>query len=52
MAGPATMPVNAGVVRCSEFDGFITTGTHDYNIIVDEDCHVSGDAIINGNLTE
>ena len=52
IAAFTTIPVNAGAVRCSEFDGFITTGTHDYNIIVDEDCYIRGDAIINGNLIE
>ncbi len=52
IAALTTMPVNAGAVKCSEFDGFITTGTHDYNIIVDEDCYIGGDAIINGNIAE
>ena len=52
IAALTTMSVNAGAVRCSELGGLITTGTHDYNIIVDEDCQVEGNAIINGNLTE
>ena len=47
-----SVTVNAGAVKCSEFGGFIPAGTHDYNIIVDVTCHVSGGAIVNGNISE
>ena len=47
-----SITVNAGAVRCSEFGGLIPAGIHDYNIIVDEDCHVDAGAIVNGNLIE
>ena len=52
MAVFMTMPVNAAAVRCSDFGGVIPEGTYDYNIIVDIDCYVGRNAIVNGNISE
>ena len=52
VAALVTLPVDAGAVKCSEFAGFIPDGIHDYNIVVDVDCHVTAGAIVNGNVSE